>query len=129
MARKVIEVVGTPLTGRTEELSALCGRRCSKKTKERPRWCLVWLKHSNVLAFQSCGPGPGRRASISPRRFCVCHAGSSNTSGGYSLKGAVWSRSRPSRHPPWVDMELFAPSRCEGVSASEAEGFCVKDET
>ena len=67
-----------------------------QKTKERSRWCLIWLQHSSALVFQWCGPG--RRTSIFSRRFCVCYAGTSSIRGSRSLKGASRSCSRPS--PP-----------------------------
>ena len=83
-------------TGVTEQLNALCGRLCWRwkdsitmqqtEIKERQHWFFTWRKLSSGSVFLWCGLG--RRTSTFPGRSCVCHAGTSSTSGEYSSEDA-----------------------------------------
>ena len=66
-----------------------------KDIKKRQRWCLLSRKLSSGSVFQRCGRG--RRVSNSPGRYCGCYAGTSSTTGEFSLKDMWRSRSRPPR--------------------------------
>ena len=125
--------------GVLEDQSALCGRLCStlnswtiaraKKTQERSRWCLTWLQAIERIrrpVVRACDA-----FRFFPGRPCVCYAVILSTSGLFSVKGALLSRSRPSR-PLFVGQNGVACSFCmllqtlsdvKSVSACKAEDF------
>ena len=118
---------GMPVTGGVEvqetlvEIESFDYRGWRGGSRERIRWCLIWLKHLSELVSQL--RGLGRRMSTSPGEISRVLRVFSKTRSVFSLKGVSRSWSRPSRPSLGRNGAAFAlwvcpPMKCRGVVCS-----------